>query len=153
MVVGVAVGGDRVVGIAGTGGVAVGEGVVGEVEVGEDVVPAVDLVVEAREKDVLLADAAVDAGEAKQVGDGGGALTGRDGRRALGGRDGGGIGGGPAGGEGDVGRGGIGQGRDFAEAIVGEEVEQLVLDEGTADAAAKLLLLLDGLGVVAVGLP
>ena len=35
---------------------------------------------------------------------------------------------------------------DAAEAVVGEEVEELVLDDGAADRAAKLVLLMDGLG-------
>src|SRR4029077_17042770 len=40
----------------------------------------------------------------------------------------------------------------FAGSVVGGEVEPLVRDDGTAYAAAELLLLMDGLGVDAGGL-
>ena len=63
-----------------------------------------------------------------------------------------------AGGAGGRERDGVGVGvedaADAAEAVVGEEVEEPVLDDGAADRAAELLLLVDGLGEeegVAVG--
>ncbi len=49
-----------------------------------------------------------------------------------------------------VSRDGVGVGvedaTDLAEAVVGEEEEEPVLDDGAADGAAELLLLVDGLG-------
>src|SRR6202012_846304 len=50
------------------------------------------------------------------------------------------------------GGGGVSERGDLAEAVIGEEVKEFVLDERTAGAAAELLLLLDGLGEVIVGL-
>ena len=123
------------------GGVAVGLLVVLEVELRADVVAGVGLPVEAGEVDVLL-----------QVTGGGGLLAGEEGfdRVALGGGDGGGAD--VAQHRGDGGGRRVEQGVDLAEAVVGEEVEELILDNRSADGAAELLLLVDG-GVRRKGLP
>jgi len=74
------------------------------------------------------------------------ALGGADGSGTLRGCDDVGAGGG----SGRRGRDGVGVGvedaTNLAEAVVGEEEEETVFDDGTADGAAELLLLVDGLG-------
>ena len=152
MVAGGAVGGGRAVGEGVGRAVAVGRVEVGEVVVDEGVVAAVDVPVEAREEEVLLLEAGRrrsadgDVTDVQEKVDAGGTLRRGDGGRALRRGDGGRAGGGARGRQRDDVGVGVEDAADLAEAIVGEEVEEPVLDDGAADGAAELLLLVDGLG-------
>ena len=111
-----------------------------------------DVVVKPREKEILLGETGGrcipggDVGNAQQEVDAAYTLRGGDGGWALGGGDGGGAGRGSRGcGRDDVGVG-VEDAAHTTEAVIGCKVEEAVLEDGSADRAAELLLLVNGLG-------
>jgi hypothetical protein len=110
--------------------VAIGQPVILKEELCADVIVPIDLVVETRKEDVLLEFTRRRAAETVEVGLGGVTLRTADGCRTGEG--------------GDWRRRAVKQWAGTAEAIVGEEVEELVLKDRTTYRATELVLLVHG---------
>ena len=127
-----AVGRDRAVVVGRVRTVRVGGVVVHEVERCRDVVARADLVVELGEGDVLVGGARIDAGQSAQVG-----VRGSAHRRADPGRT-----------RQRKGRAGcVGHRIHLARAVIGYVIEQLVLEDRAAQAAAELVPLMNRLAI------
>ena len=95
-------------------------------------VRGIELIIQLSEGDVVDGSARIAAGQALQVRVGGCAFAPRNERGAR---------------QRERSAGGVSDGEHFARAIIVEEIEKLVFENGAAGAAAELLLLMDGLGV------